>query len=157
MLDAPERSSVPNSGSHERRGLPRQASCKSITGVAQNMNQGKTAEATAILDSGQALYADIRPSFDALAGLQPSVNFQRFYQLAAENRSLQEEAFAVGRAWIRGGALSKDTQSPGYETTVKKWNELVAKWNEIVAKYNANVNEMNRLTSEIVTDVRRKG
>jgi hypothetical protein len=130
---------------------------KSMTGVAQNMNQGKTPEATAILDSGQALYAEIRPSFEALAGLQPSANFQRFYKLAVENRALQEEAFAAGRAWIRGGALSKDTQSAGYETAVKKWNELVAKWNEIVRRYNANINEMNRLTSEIVADVRRKG
>jgi hypothetical protein len=130
---------------------------KSMTGVAQNMNQGKTAEATTILDSGQALYGEMRPSFDSLAGLQPSVNFQRFYKLAAENRSLQEEAFAAGRAWIRGGALSKDTKSPGYETGVKKWNELVAKWNGIVGKYNANINEMNRLTNQIVNDMRQKG
>jgi hypothetical protein len=130
---------------------------KSMTGVAQNMNEGKTAEATAILDSGQALYANMRPSFDSLAGLQPSVNFQRFYKLAAENRSLQDEGFAAGRAWIRGGALSKDTQSPGYESAVKKWNELVGKWNEIVGKYNANINEMNALTNEIVNQMRRKG
>lgn len=129
---------------------------KSMTGVAQNMNEGKTAEATAILDSGEALYANMRPSFDALAGLQPSESFQRFYKLAAENRSLQDEGFAAGRAWIRGGALSKDRKSPGYEADVKRWNELVGKWNEIVGKYNANINEMNKLTNEIVNERRRK-
>jgi hypothetical protein len=121
------------------------------------MNEGKTAEATAILDSGQALYADMRPSFDSPAGLQPAEHVQRFYKLAAENRSLQEQGFAAGQVWSRGGALSKDTQSPGYETAVKKWNELVGNWNEIVGKYNANINEMNKLTNEIVNQRHRKG
>ena len=130
---------------------------KTMTGVAQNMNGGQTAEATAILDSGQALYADMRPSFAALAALQPSARFQRFYTLATQNRSLQEEAFEAGRAWIRGGALSRDPQSPGHEAAVERWNASVAKWNDIVGKYNANITEMNQLTSDIVNDARRKG
>jgi hypothetical protein len=130
---------------------------KSMSGVARNMNEGKPAEATRILDSGQALYADMRPSFNSLAGLQPTLNFQRFYKLAAENRSLQEEAFAAGRAWIRSGGRPTDRQASDYETTVKKWNELVAKWNGIVGKYNANIGEMNRLSNEIVNEARRKG
>jgi hypothetical protein len=130
---------------------------KSMTGVAQNMNAGKADEATGILDAGQALYADIRPSFDSLAGLQPSLNFKRFYKLAADNRSLQEEAFAAGRTWIRGGPLSKDRQSPDYPASLKKWNESVARWNEIVGKYNANITEMNKLTDVIVKEMRRTG
>ena len=70
---------------------------------------------------------------------------------------LMEQAFAAGRAWIRGGALSKDRQSPGYEGSVKRWNELVERWNQIVGKYNANIDEMNRLTNEIVKEARRNG
>jgi hypothetical protein len=130
---------------------------KSMSGVAQNMNEAKSAEATTILDAGETLYGDMRRSFDALAGLQPSLNFQRFYKLAAENRTLQEQAFTAGRAFIRAGAPSKDTKSAGYEAEVKKWNELVGKWNDIVGKYNANINEMNRLTQEIVNEARRNG
>jgi hypothetical protein len=130
---------------------------KSMSSVAKNMNTGKVDEATSVLDAGQDTYASMRQSFDSLAGLQPSVNFQRFYKLASDNRTLQEQAFAAGRAWIRGGALSKDRQSPGYEASVKQWNGLVAKWNEIVGKYNANIREMNKLTTEIVNEARRRG
>jgi hypothetical protein len=130
---------------------------KSINGVAQNMNNGKTAEAAAILDAGQTLYGDMRRSFDSLAGLQPSLNFQRFYNLAAENRALQEQAFAAGRTWIRGGALSKDRKAPSYAAEVKKWNELVGQWNAIIGKINANINAMNQLTGEIVNEARRNG
>ena len=130
---------------------------KSMTGVAENMNEGKTAEATTILDAGEALYGTMRPSFDSLAAVQPSANFQRFYKLAAENRAAQEEAFEAGRAWIGGGAPNKDPQSPGFEENLKKWNEAVNRWNEIVGKYNANINEMNRLTSEIATEMRKRG
>jgi len=130
---------------------------KSMSGVADNMNAGKSAEATTILDAGETLYGDMRRSFDALAGLQPSVSFERFYKLAAENRTLQEQAFTAGRAFIRAGAPSKDTKSAGYEAEVKKWNELVGKWNDIVGKYNTNINEMNRLTNEIVNEARRNG
>jgi hypothetical protein len=130
---------------------------KSMTNVAQSMNEGKTAEATTILRAGEALYGTMRPSFDSLAAVQPSANFQRFYQLAAENRAAQEEAFKVGRAWIGGGAPNRDPQSPGYEEDVKKWNAAVNRWNEIVGKYNANIYEMNRLTSEIATEMRKRG
>jgi hypothetical protein len=130
---------------------------KSMNSVAHSLNAGKVDEATGILDAGQKLYADMRPSFDSLAGLQPSVNFQRFYKLAADNRALQQEAFAAGREWIRGGALSKDRQSPDYGASVKKWNERVAKWNDIVAKYNANINQMNQLTNQIVNEAQRTG
>ena len=130
---------------------------KSMSGVADNMNAGKSAEATTILDAGETLHGDMGRSFDALAGLQPSLNFQRFYKLAAENRTLQEQAFTAGRAFIRAGAPSKDTKSAGYEAEVKNWNELVGKWNDIVGKYNANINEMNRLTQEIVNEARRNG
>ena len=130
---------------------------KSMSAAAQNMNTGKVNEATAVLDAGQDAYATMRQSFDSLKGLQPSVSFQHFYKLASENRLLQEQAFAAGRAWIRGGALSKDRQSPGYEGSVKRWNELVERWNQIVGKYNANIDEMNRLTNEIVKEARRNG
>jgi len=57
---------------------------KSMSGVAQNMNAGKVDDATSVLDTGQDQYASIRQSFDSLAGLQPSANFQRFYKLAGE-------------------------------------------------------------------------
>jgi len=130
---------------------------KSMSGVAQNMNGRKVDEASSILDAGQVLYSDMRPSFDSLAGLKLSANFERFYKLADENRSLQEQAFGAGRAWIRGGPVSDDPKSSGYEDSVKKWNEAVGKWNEIVGKYNSNINEMNRLTSEIVKETRRTG
>jgi hypothetical protein len=130
---------------------------KSMTGVAQSMNGRKVDEASSILDAGQVLYADMRPSFDALAGLRLSANFERFYTLADQNRSLQEQAFDAGRAWIRNGPVSDDRESSGYADSVKTWNEAVAKWNEIVGKYNTNINEMNRLTSEIVKETRRTG
>lgn len=128
---------------------------KSMSGVAQNMNQGKVDEATSVLDTGRTQYASVRQSFDSLAGLQPSANFQRFYKLAAENRVLQEQAFAAGRAWIGNGPLPKDRESPGYEASVKKWNDLVGQWNDIIGRYNANISEMNRLTEQIVTEARR--
>jgi TIR domain len=128
---------------------------KSMSGVAQNMNTGKVADATRVLDTGQDQYASMRQSFDSLAGLQPSANFQRFYKLASENRVLQEQAFAAGRAWIRNGARPQDRESSGYEASVKKWNDLVGQWNNIIGKYNANINEMNRLTQQIVKEARR--
>jgi hypothetical protein len=128
---------------------------KAMSGMAEKMNAGKIDEASSILDGGQREYAGMRQSFDSLAGLQPSASFKRFYTLASENRTLQEQAFAAGREWIRNGAPPQDRQSAGYAAAVKNWNERVAKWNAIVGKYNANINEMNRLTQEIAKEGRR--
>jgi hypothetical protein len=71
----------------------------SLNSVAQNTNGRKFDEAARILDAGEASYADLRPAFDSLAGVRLSVNFERFYKLAGQNRSLQEELFAAGRAY----------------------------------------------------------
>ena len=92
----------------------------------------------------------MKPSFDALAGQQLSVNFERFYMLAAENRSLQEQVFEIGRVAIQQGTPSGESQTPEYVQSVDAWNALLN-------KYNANINEMNRLSDEIVKEARKSG
>jgi hypothetical protein len=123
---------------------------RSMTDVAHNMNQRKFDEAQQILDAGQASYLEMRPAFDALAGEQISVNFQRFYTLAAENRSLQQQAFDVGRKAIGQGRASGEEQSPEYRASIEAWNKLVQ-------KYNSNIDVMNGLTDEIVKEARKRG
>jgi hypothetical protein len=123
---------------------------RSITDIAHNMNQRKYDEAQMILDAGQASYLKMKPAFDALAGLRLSVNFERFYTLAAENLSLQEQTFDVGRLAIGQGKASGEGQTPEYQQSVKAWNKLVA-------KYNANINEMNKLSDEIVKQAQKRG
>jgi hypothetical protein len=127
----------------------------SINGVASNANAKRFDEAVKILDAGEASYADLQASFDSLAGVRLSASFERFYKLAAENRLLQQQLFAAGRAWLHTGPALGDAQSAGYEQRLKEWNDAVAKWNEIISKYNTNAYEMNRLSDAIVKEVRR--
>jgi hypothetical protein len=129
----------------------------SLNSFAQNMNGRKFDEAAQILDAGEASYADLRPSFDSLAGVRLSANFERFYKLAAQNRSVQQELFAAGRGWIGTGPALAAAEQAESEQQLKQWNEAVGKWNEIIARYNTNVSEMNRLTTEIVKEIRRTG
>jgi hypothetical protein len=123
---------------------------QSVNQVAQNMNQRQFDEAQKILDAGRASYAQAKPSFDSLAGVELSANFKRFYQLAAENRALQEQALDVGNAGIQHGRASGERQSPDYVASINAWNE-------VMSKYNANIGEMNRLTNEIVNEARKRG
>jgi hypothetical protein len=122
---------------------------RSVNQIAQNMNQRKFDEAQKILDAGRASYAQAKPSFDSLAGVALSVDFQRFYKLAAENRALQEQALEVGNTGIQHGRASGERQSPNYVASIEAWNELMR-------KYNANIGEMNRLTNAIVNEARKR-
>lgn len=127
----------------------------SLNGVAQNANNRAFDEATKILDAGEASYAALQPTFDSLAAVRLSVNFERFYTLAGQNRALQQELFPAGRSLIRVGGALGAPESAGYAERLTTWNEAVAKWNEIIGRINTNVNEMNRLTEEIVKETRR--
>jgi hypothetical protein len=121
---------------------------RSMNQVAQTINGRKFDEAQQMLDAGRASYLGLTPSFEALAGHQLSADFERFYQLGAENRSLQTRVFEVGEILIGQGKASGEKQSPEYRESVKKWNELVG-------MYNANNVEMQRLTDVIVKQVRK--
>jgi hypothetical protein len=123
---------------------------RSVNQIAQNMNQRQFDEAQKVLDASRASYAQAKPSFDSLAGVELSMNFQRFYKLAAENRALQEQAIDVGSTGIQQGRVSGERQSPEYVASVKAWNE-------VMKKYNDNIREMNRLTNEIVNEARKRG
>ena len=93
--------------------------------VAGHMNQQRYDEAQKTLNAGLAAYARVKPSFDALAGQHPGANFEQFYALAGENRSLQQQVFDIGSVAI--GQASKDgkTQTPEYRASIKQWNALV--------------------------------
>jgi hypothetical protein len=118
--------------------------------VADDVNRHRYDEARKTLDAGRVTYARIRPSFDALAGQRPGANFERFYSLAGENRSLQQQVFDI--ASITLGQASKDgkNQTPEYEKSIEQWNALIN-------KYNANIGEMDRIVQEIVKEVRKRG
>jgi len=115
---------------------------QSITDIAGKMNQQEYDDALKILDGGRAAFVKIKPEFDMLAGIRLSVNFERFYKLAAENRSLQQQMFDVGQVAIPQGKASGKSQTAEYQQSVQAWNKLVA-------KYNTNIREMNKLTDEI--------
>jgi TIR domain len=123
---------------------------QSLNDVANNTNEKKFDEADKILEAGQASYLAMRPSFDALAGRQVSPQFERFYTLAAQNLSLEQQVFDVGRKGIRLGRAAGKEPTPEYEKSIEEWNALVA-------KCNANINEMNRLTEEIIKEARKRG
>ena len=114
-------------------------------------------EALKTLAASEALYDKLRPSFDSLANVTLSSKFERFYELAAENRVLQKQIFPAARAWIDTGPGIENKQAPDFEQKRRLWKEAIGRWNEILDKYNRNVNEMNRLTDEIVKETRRTG
>jgi len=121
---------------------------KSLSDIPGNMNARKFDEAERINEAGRTAYARMKPSFDGLAGREASPNFERFYALAGENRQLQEQLLEIVRTAVGQGKASGEQQSPEYGESIKKWNE-------VVAKYNASIDQMNRLTDEIVKEVRK--
>jgi hypothetical protein len=123
---------------------------QSMNGVAGQMNQQKYEEAQKTLDAGLAAYAGVKPSFDALAGQRPGANFERFYSLAGELRSLQQQLFDNGSIGIRLASKDGKTQTPEEKASIAQWNALIG-------KYNANIREMNRIVQEIIREVRTRG
>ena len=118
--------------------------------VAGHMNRQRYNEAQKTLDAGLVAYARAKPSFEALAGQRPGANFERFYALAGENRSLQQQVFDIGSVAIGQASKGGKTQSPEYQASIKQWNALVN-------KYNANIGEMDRIVQEILKEVRKRG
>jgi hypothetical protein len=114
-------------------------------------------EAEKDLAASEALYDKLRPSFDSLATVTLSPMFERFYELAAENRVLQKQIFPAARAWIDTGPGIENKQAPDFEQKRGLWKEAIKRWNEILDKYNRNVNEMNRLSDAIAKEKRRTG
>jgi len=123
---------------------------KAMNEVADHMNAGRFDDAQKTLDAGLVAYAKVKPSFDALGGQHPGANFERFYSLAAENRSLQQQVFDIGSVMIGQGSKDGKPQTPEYGASVDKWNALIG-------KYNDNIREMDRIVQEIVKEVRRRG
>ena len=74
---------------------------KSVNEFIDSVNARKFDEAQAILDAARDVQGSAKQRFDEAAKDQSSVNFQRFYKLAAENRSLQDQALTVGSDLIR--------------------------------------------------------
>lgn len=118
--------------------------------VAGHMNQRRYDEAQKTLDAGLAAYARVKPSFDALAGQRPGPNFERFYALASENRSLQQQVFDIGSVAIGQASRDGKSESAEYQASIERWNALVN-------KYNSNIGEMDRIVQEIVKEVRKRG
>ena len=123
---------------------------KAMNQVAGDMNQRKYDDAERTLEAGRAAYGRVKPSFDALAGQRPGANFERFYSLAAENRSLQQQVFDIGSVAIRQASGDSKIQTPEYQASIKQWNALVN-------KYNGNIREMDRIVEAIVKEIRKVG
>lgn len=125
-----------------------------VSGVAQlqnrlvgHLNSRHYDEAEEVLASGLAAHARQEQPFSRLAARRVAPDFERFYSLAAENRTLQIQAFDAAHDWIEAGHQGAD---------VPTVNARIAVWNEAIRAYNANHREMQELTTTMAEEARNR-
>jgi hypothetical protein len=130
------------------------APTRSLNDFGDQLNLRNVDEARKLLEAAQASLKDGNERFDALGKTRPSAAFQRFYELAAEARSIHQSDLQIGQELLQ--YLEESGGRPERPPTVDKWNTAIGQWLENTRKFNVTLKGIEQQIEAVRQETKRR-